>query len=166
MTVIIHTESPLSGDARDLIAASEAALRAVYPPEECFTLSPEELARSGTQFLVARSDGRPVGCVALVDQIFYGEVKRLFVDTTARGVGVGRALMEEAESAARAIGLGALRLETGRALLEAVSLYRAMEYVERGPFADYPDIASNMFMEKQIGMTLFFPARDRMPCTA
>lgn len=151
MAVTIRTESPLSPEARLMIDASEEALRAVYPPEECFTLSAEELADKATQFLLARDNARPVGCVALVDQGVYGEVKRLYVADAARGNGVGRALMEELEQAARDIGLGCLLLETGAALEEAVALYRALGYTERAPFGGYPDIATNLFMEKRIG---------------
>ncbi|MBN2907119.1 MAG: GNAT family N-acetyltransferase [Rhodobacteraceae bacterium] len=151
MAVTIRTENPLSPEGRALIEASEAALRAVFPPEECFSFSAEELAGKGTQFMVARQDGVPVGCVALVDQGGYGEVKRLFVHRDARGTGIGRALMDELEQAARDIGLGCLCLETGAALSEAVSLYRAMGYHERAAFGGYPDIPSNMFLQKRVG---------------
>lgn len=151
MAVTITTESPLSADSRAMIEASERALRDVYPPEECFSFSPEQLADKSTQFLLAREGRRPVGCVALVDQGLYGEVKRLYVSDTVRGNGVGRALMEELERAARDIGLGCLLLETGAALEAAMRLYRTLGFEERGPFGDYPDIPSNMFMEKKIG---------------
>jgi len=154
MPVTIATESVLSDNARALIEASEAALLAVYPPEECFSFSAEELATKSTQFLVARRAGAPVGCVALVDQGRYGEVKRLYVDPGQRGRGIGRALMEELEGAARDIGLGLLRLETGAALAAAVQLYRRMGYADCAPFGGYPDIASNLFMQKRIGILL------------
>ncbi|MGC9419583.1 MAG: GNAT family N-acetyltransferase [Rhodovulum sp.] len=157
MPITIATETPLSADGRALIEASEAALRAVYPPEECFSYSAEELATRNTQFLVARAGGAPVGCVALVDEIAYGEVKRLYVDAGLRGRGVGRALMEALEQAARDLGLGCLRLETGAALAAAVALYRRLGFEECGPFGGYPDIASNMFMEKRIGLVLRGP---------
>ncbi|GAA0299737.1 GNAT family N-acetyltransferase [Rhodovulum strictum] len=154
MPVTIATESALSDSGRALIEASQAALLAVYPPEECFSYSAEELANSSTQFLVARRAGAPVGCVALVDQGQYGEIKRLYVDTAQRGQGIGRALMEDLEAAARDIGLGLLRLETGAALAAAVQLYRRMGYQDCAPFGGYPDISSNMFMEKRIGLCL------------
>ncbi|MEX5728391.1 putative acetyltransferase [Rhodovulum iodosum] len=152
MAMNIRTEPPLSADGRRLVERSEAALLAVYPPEECFSFTAEELAEKGTQFLVARNDGEAIGCIALVDQGAYGEIKRLYVAETARGSGVARALIEAAEAAARDIGLGLLKLETGHALHEAVSLYRAMGYRETEAFGGYPDITSNLFMEKEIGV--------------
>lgn len=155
MPVSIATENPLTPEARALVEASQAALLAVFPPQDCFSYSAEELANKSTQFLVARAaDGAPVGCVALVDEGTYGEVKRLFVDPARRGAGVGRALMLALERAARDIGLGLLRLETGAALEAAVGLYRQLGYADCAPFGGYPDIPSNMFLEKRIGLCL------------
>ena len=59
-------------------------------------------------FLVARVEGRPLGCVALVDEGEYGEVKRLFVEPEARGLGVAQALMAELQQVAKDIGLRVL----------------------------------------------------------
>lgn len=149
-TLDIRTESPLSRDARLLISESQAALEAVYSADEIFSMDPEELAVPNAQFLVARVDGRPVGCIALVDLLRYGELKRLFVSASARGMGLGRRLVEEAEAAARDIGLSLLRLETGPELAPAVRLYRDLGYAERGPFGDYADLPCSLFMEKRL----------------
>jgi putative acetyltransferase len=147
----IRMESPLSGEARALIAESQSALEQVYAPDEIFTLDPEELAAPNAQFLVARMDGKPVGCIALVDMLRYGELKRLFVDTAARGLGLGQRLVAEAEAAARDVGLSVLRLETGPELVPAVKLYRSLGYRETGPFGDYADLPCSLFMEKRLG---------------
>jgi putative acetyltransferase len=151
ITLDIRTESPLSPDARALIDASQAALEAVYAADEIFTLDPEELAAPNAQFLVARVDGKAVGCIALVDMLRYGELKRLFVDTSARGLGLGQRLVAEAEAAAQDVGLKVLRLETGPELVPAVKLYRSLGYRERGPFGDYADLPCSLFMEKRLG---------------
>lgn len=148
--VTIAPESPLTEDGRALVAASEAALRAVYPPEECFSFSAEELAGRDTAFLVARRGGRALGCVALVDMGGYGEIKRLYVAPEARGTGLARRLMAALEAEAARRGLSDLRLETGHALAEAVSLYRSLGYRDCPPFGGYPDIASNLFMAKRL----------------
>lgn len=150
MTLSIRTENVLLPDSRRLIAASEEALRALFPPEECFSFSAEELATPNTQFLVARVDSMALGCVALVDQLSYGEIKRLYVAPEARGLGIARALMAALENAARDIGLKVLRLESGPALTAAMQLYASIGYHECAPFGGYPDIASNIFLEKRI----------------
>ena len=54
---------------------------------------------------MARVSGSPVGCIALLDHVRFGEAKRLYVDPEARGNGIGAALVAALESAARDIGL-------------------------------------------------------------
>jgi len=80
-------------------------------------------------FLVARSaDGpRPVGGVGVrsVGTVGTGEVKRLWVDPTWRGRGLGRRLMSELEDAARGLGFTSLHLGTGDRQPEAVALYES-----------------------------------------
>lgn len=150
MSIVIRTESALLPDSRRLIDASQAALLEVYPPEECFSFSAEELAAPNAQFLVARVEGAALGCVALVDQGQYGEVKRLYVAPEARGLGLARALMATLENCAADIGLTCLKLETGHELTAAVALYRSLGYRECAAFGGYPDIASNLFLEKPL----------------
>lgn len=101
-------------------------------------------------FLLAWSDGLPVGCVALKragDDL--AEVKRLWVAPAARGQGLARRLMGEVEDAARRLGIRVLRLDTNSALSEALALYRGTGWVEIPRFNDdpYPDA----FFEKRLG---------------
>ena len=56
----------------------------------------------------------------------------------ARGLGVGRRLLAELESQARAHGVRTLRLETNRSLTEAIALYRSSGYREVPAFNDEP----------------------------
>ena len=146
----IAVESPVSEDARRLIDGSEAALAAVYTPEECFSFSPEELDTTETTFLVARLSGRPVGCIALVANPGYGEIKRLYVDPDARGRDVGARLVKELEACAKAQRITQMKLETGDKLAAAVRLYRRLGYSDCGPFGGYPDIDATMFLEKTL----------------
>ena len=75
-------------------------------------------------FLVARLDGRAVGCVGLKEvDTGVAELKRLYVDPGARGAGVARALLAAVEEHARAAGARQIRLITGEAQPEAVALY-------------------------------------------
>ncbi|MYM57474.1 bifunctional helix-turn-helix transcriptional regulator/GNAT family N-acetyltransferase [Thalassovita mangrovi] len=100
-------------------------------------------------FLIARSDGLPLGCVGLkgTDK-GYAEIKRLWVSPAARGLGMARRLMDAAETAARDLGIALLRLDTNSALPEAVALYRNSGWTEIDRFNDdpYPD----HFFEKSI----------------
>ena len=90
-------------------------------------------------FLVARTDGATLGCVSLkhVDGDI-GEIKRLWVAPTARGLGLARRLMTEAEATARALGKTRLILDTNENLTEAIALYRADGWTPIAPYSTFP----------------------------
>ena len=62
----------------------------------------------------------------------------MWIAPEARGIGLGRRLLEELERVAHQAGVSVLRLETNRALREAIALYRRSGYVEVEPFNDEP----------------------------
>ena len=100
-------------------------------------------------FWVAIADEWPLGCVGLKRfDAEVAEIKRLWVSPAARGMGLGRRLMAEAEARARELGVAALRLDTNSALPEASALYRKMGWTEIARFNDdpYPDL----FFEKRL----------------
>lgn len=108
-----------------------------------------DMLRPRGVFLVAMSDGLPVGCVGLkgTDR-GYAEVKRLWVAPAARGLGLAKRLMQAVEDTARALSIPTLRLDTNRALPEAIKLYRTTGWTEIERFNDdpYPDF----FFEKRL----------------
>ncbi|MBI1384814.1 MAG: GNAT family N-acetyltransferase [Rhizobiales bacterium] len=135
----------------DLIADLQAELDRHYPPEHNFGLSLEALAAPHIRFFVARdAAGRAAGCCG--SKIFddYCELSRLWVAHGARGHGLARRLVAANEANARAEGRVVMRLETGDAQAEALGLYRALGYRERGPFADYWEVPTSIFMEKNL----------------
>ena len=62
----------------------------------------------------------------------------MWVADTARGHGLGRRLLVELEACAARSGAPAVRLETNRALVEAIALYRSAGYREVAAFNDEP----------------------------
>lgn len=109
----------------------------------------DDMTRPRGTFLVAWSEGLPVGCVGLKgDGDGTAEVKRLWVDPGSRGLGLSRWLMAEVERIARELGVSCLRLDTNSALAEAVALYRSSGWTEIPRFNDdpYPDV----FFEKRV----------------
>ncbi|MFO7299729.1 MAG: GNAT family N-acetyltransferase [Actinomycetes bacterium] len=88
-------------------------------------------------FLVARGDGQPVGCGAIkYEADGTATIKRMWVSPRARGLGLGRRLLSELEGLARGRGIGVVRLDTNRALTEAIALYRSAGYVGIDRFND------------------------------
>lgn len=67
-----------------------------------------------------------------------GEIKRVWVAPDARGLGLGRRLLGELERRAADHGCDLVRLDTNRALGEAIALYRGSGYVEVPAFNDEP----------------------------
>jgi putative acetyltransferase len=147
---VIAVESPRQPEIVALVEALDHYLSMLYPAESNHLLDLDSLATSDIRFLVARLEGRAVGCAALRLARGYGELKRMFVVPEARGRRVGKHLLERIEAEARAHGLALIRLETGDRQPEAVGLYRAAGYRERGPFGDYPDDPLSLFMEKAL----------------
>lgn len=76
------------------------------------------------------------------------EVKRLWIAPEARGQGLATRLMTEVESVARDLGFELLRLDTNRALPEAVAMYRKLGWREISRFNDDP--YADYFFEKLI----------------
>jgi putative acetyltransferase len=152
-TAVVHVvlESARQQDVVRLVEALDAYLGALYPPESNHLVDIEALSAPAVRFFVARLDGRAVGCGALrVDPSGYGEVKRMYVDPSARGKKVGRAILVCIEAEARRAHLSSVRLETGIHQPEALGLYRAAGYREIPPFGDYQPDPLSLFMEKQI----------------
>jgi DNA-binding MarR family transcriptional regulator/ribosomal protein S18 acetylase RimI-like enzyme len=89
--------------------------------------------------LVARLRERPIGCGALkFHDAEPTELKRMWVDPSARGLGLGRRLLRELEEHARDGGATVIRLETNASLTEAIALYRSAGYDEVPAFNDEP----------------------------
>lgn len=90
-------------------------------------------------FLLATRGGRPVGCGALkLEDSETAYIKRMWLDDSVRGLGLGRRLLEELEHTARALGCTTAQLETNRALTAAIALYRRAGYDEVEAFNDEP----------------------------
>src|SRR5579862_522321 len=89
--------------------------------------------------LVARLREEPIGCGAIkFHETAPAEIKRMWVAPQARGLGLGRRLLEELEGHAREAGVTTLHLETNHALVEAIQLYRGSGYQEVAAFNDEP----------------------------
>jgi GNAT superfamily N-acetyltransferase len=121
-----------------------------WDPSMSISAAEAELRPPAGIFLLASLHEKPIGCVALK---FHGEdpaeLKRMWVSDSARGLGIGRRLLNEIEAQAAVHNITTLRLETNRALQEAINLYRSAGYVEVAAFNDEP--YAHHWFEKRIG---------------
>jgi DNA-binding MarR family transcriptional regulator/ribosomal protein S18 acetylase RimI-like enzyme len=109
-----------------------------FDPKLSISAATEELTPPRGYFVLATLEGDPVGCGALKCQAEFGEIKRMWVKGSARGLGIGRRILEQLEDIARTRGLLLLRLETNDTLKEAQALYRGSGYREVPAFNDEP----------------------------
>jgi putative acetyltransferase len=145
----IAREHPSAPGVAELIAASDAFHAGLYPPESNHGISIAELAAPTVRFFVARAGEAAVGCVAYrLGPNRGAEIKRLYIAEEARGLDLGRKLMQAAETAALIEGIIGFCLETGIHNHAALKLYRALGYGEIGPFPPYSDDPLSVFMKK------------------
>jgi DNA-binding MarR family transcriptional regulator/GNAT superfamily N-acetyltransferase len=140
--VRLHVEDPRSPAARHCLGLyfEELAARfeTGFDPALGIPATAAELTPPHGFFVVATLQDEPVGCGALKCHAGYGEIKRMWVATSSRGLGIGKRILDRLEDLARKRRLPVLRLETNKALTEAQSLYRSRGYREVRRFNDEP----------------------------
>ena len=113
---------------------------------------------------LARMYAPPVGCLLLASRLgliagciglrrFDREVcemKRLYVQPSGRGQGVGRALVTAAIGRARQLGYRRMVLDTLASMKPARTLYRSLGFRETDPYYDNP-IEDAVYMELNLG---------------
>jgi DNA-binding MarR family transcriptional regulator/predicted GNAT family N-acyltransferase len=154
--LLIERVHPASTAARSCVTRYFAELdrrfEAGFDPAASLPLDDRDLVPPHGAFLVASVDGEPVACGAVkaIDpgmRVAY--LKRMWVADTTRGLGIGRRMLQALETQARQLGLTRLRLETNKALSEAIALYRSAGFREVSPFNDDP--YADYWFEKRIG---------------
>jgi DNA-binding MarR family transcriptional regulator/GNAT superfamily N-acetyltransferase len=141
--VQITVADPTSHGARwcfeQYFAELGGRFEAGFDPALSISAYAHELTPPNGLVLVARLREEPVGCGALkLHENAPGEIKRMWVSPRARGLGLGRRLLEALERHAREAGVAVLHLETNRTLSEAIQLYRDSGYQEVEAFNDEP----------------------------
>lgn len=141
--VRIAVEDPTSEDARFCILSYfedlDSRVEGGFDPGETSPADASDLAGAAGLLLVARLGGELVGCGALkLEGRDVADIKRMWVAPSARGLGLGRRLLAELEGQAADRGVTTVRLETNRALTEAIALYRSAGFAEVEAFNDEP----------------------------
>jgi GNAT superfamily N-acetyltransferase len=149
----IRTVDPAASDAVRCLNAYYAELDrrsdTGYDPSAGISAEPHELTPPAGEFVLAYLGGKVVGCGAVKHHPGApSEIKRMWVAESARGLGVGRRVLERLEARARDSGASMATLETNGALVEAIALYRSAGYIEVPAFNDEP-FADHWF-EKQL----------------
>ena len=92
---------------------------------------PGEYAPPRGRLLLACQDNKTAGCAALREfSESICEMKRLYVRPEFRGGGIGKMLAVSLVSEAKKIGYEAMRLDTIPAMVEAIDIYRKLNFKE------------------------------------
>ncbi len=142
---------PREAKVRQLIKELDAYMAQLYPSESNYGLDIETLTQPEMRFFSVTVDGEVLGCGGFWLHDDYAEVKRVYIHPKSRGLGLGRKIMAHLEAEIVREGHHIARLETGTSQPEALGLYRAIGYVDRGPFWGLPDgDPFCVFMEKAL----------------
>src|SRR4051812_38687404 len=123
-----------------------------FDPSVGATALPHEVRPPAGEFFVVYLHGEAVGCGAVKHhKDAPAEIKRMWIAPSARGLGLGRRLLERLETCARAGGARMAHIETSGVLAEALALYRSSGWVEVAPFNDEP--FADHWLEKSVVTT-------------
>ncbi len=110
-----------------------------FAVDEALDAAKADLAPPTGTFLVAMRHDEVVGCggVLFVDAD-RGEIKRMWVNSTTRGKGLGRRLLVRLEDEVAAAGRSIVMLDTNAVLTQAIAMYRSAGYRDVERYNDNP----------------------------
>lgn len=136
------TDSEATRCLREYYAELDHVFPTGFNPDEWGALSPEDTDPPHGCFLLVYSseDGtRALGCGAVKTMdAGFGEIKRMWLDPSIRGQGLGRVLLHELEREAAVLGHQIVRLDTSTHLPTAVAMYKSCGYTEIERYNDNP----------------------------
>lgn len=151
--IVIEAAPFDSEEAQRLIAALDEGLARLYTPDQRFgpNFKAAQIADGRAVYLIARHEGRAVACgaIQLLDPTT-AEVKRMYTDDDMRGKGIGRAVLDELESRARAMGVTKLVLETGIHQHAAIALYTRAGFEQVDCWGEYLTSATSVCYAKEL----------------
>lgn len=154
-TWTITVDDPALPEVRAVIERHLALAHAVTPVDDVHALDPDGLLDATITVFSARQRGEVLGIGALRQlDSHHGELKSMHTIEEARGLGIGRAILEHLIGEAKARGYERVSLETGTmdAFKAARMLYQSVGFEECAPFGDYPDIPGSICMTMLLGV--------------
>jgi DNA-binding MarR family transcriptional regulator/GNAT superfamily N-acetyltransferase len=110
-----------------------------FDPAVGATARPDEVRPPAGCFFLAYLHDQPIGCGAVKHHADApAEIKRMWIAPEARGLGLGRRLLQTLEACARGAGATVARIETNSDLAEALALYTSTGWREVDAFNDEP----------------------------
>ena len=127
----------LAGEFEEWVRArilADYGIEFEFKSERDLFLDLDGLLEPRARLYIAEVNAEPVGIGGLrplaADE---AEIKRMYVRPTSRGLGAGRAILQQLIDDAHALGYRAIRLDSARFMHEAHALYRRFGFVPSSP---------------------------------
>lgn len=148
----IMLADPASPESQACISAYyaelEDRLEHGFDPAKSVSADPEELSPPAGYFFIAYLNDQAVACAGLKIKADFAEIKRMWVNPSARGHGIAKKLIAKLEQQALEAGLDIVRLDTHHSLTAARNLYLHNGYTEIAAYND--NIYANNWYEKKL----------------
>jgi GNAT superfamily N-acetyltransferase len=134
-----------------LIRKLDAELWGNYPTLQG-SYAPKNLVAGDASVVVCFEGDEPVacGCFRPTGEAGVVELKRMYVDDSRRGAGLGKGVLRELEAWARESGCRAIALETGVKQLAAIAMYERAGYARTENYGDYRGNANSLCLRKEL----------------
>jgi len=149
----ISIDDPSAADVRALLERHLRFARSHSAPEDVHALDVDRLRARDVTFFSFRRDGQLLAVAALNRlDAEHAEVKSMHTTETARGRGIGRAMVQHLIGEARRRGFRRLSLEAGTApaFTPAQRLYATAGFAPCAPFGDYRNSRASTFMTRSL----------------
>jgi putative acetyltransferase len=150
----ISIDDPRAGDVRELLERHLAFAKSVTLPEDVYALEVDGLLDPAVTVFSFGLDGEllAVGALKRLDRR-HAELKSMHTAESARGRGIGRAMVEHLIAVARERGFRRVSLETGSmpAFAPARWLYASAGFRPCEPFGDYRPSPNSTCMTLSLG---------------
>lgn len=150
MVIRVELADPRHPDVREILFSGHTAMQGLFPAKRQTQFSVELLLADGVHVIVARAEGRAVGCCALLLGGTFAELKKLYVVPEARRQGAADQLVAHAEAFAKDAGFVQLKLETGVTLSAAHRLYARRGFTRCGAFSNHVASSESLFLTKRL----------------
>lgn len=149
MTTFNRTDSN-DTDFRNLVALLDKDLQVRDGDEHAFYAQFNKV-QNIKNVIVCYVDNTAIGCGAFKEYDPASvEIKRMFVQPTFRGLGIGLNILKELELWASELNYAACVLETGKKQPEAIRLYQKAGYKITENYGQYKGVENSVCMQKDI----------------
>jgi putative acetyltransferase len=151
--LVIRVDDPAAEDVHALLDRHLEFAHRNSPPEDVHALDGERLQEQNVTFFSARVDGDLLGVGALRQlDGSHAEIKSMHTAESARGRGVGRAMLDHLIAVARDRGCSRVSLETGTmpAFAPARALYASAGFAACRPFGGYWVSPNSVCMTREL----------------